>query len=54
VRVRASVARLGRPVACMAPPSRLAGGGAALGLGVPAGALEAVARLLHGDGSRTS
>ena len=51
-RVLASLALLGRPVACMAPPSRLAGSAAVLGLRAPACALTAVEQLvLGGDGT---
>jgi hypothetical protein len=46
-RALASLALLGRPVACMAPPSRLAGAAALLGLRAPACALETVSRLVR-------
>ena len=45
--VLASLALLGRPVACMAPPPRLAGTAALLGLRAPACALDAVSQLVH-------
>jgi hypothetical protein len=46
--VVASVTALGRPVACMSPPPRLAARAAALGLHAPPCAVEAVVRLgLH-------
>jgi hypothetical protein len=52
-RALASLALLGRPVACMAPPSRLEAGAAVLGLHAPASALTAVERLALGGGDRS-